>query len=145
MRRLAALVGDPAANAEILARKLRLAKRETSQIRRYGREADLTPALGTGRVKGALYRLGAPVFEDCVLFNWAASGSDAQDRDWRALLEMARGWTAPRFPLTGADLAGAGVAPGPEMGAMLERLKAYWVDQGFRPDRAALLAKLRGE
>lgn len=143
VRRLAALVGNPAVNAGILSRKLRLARREANQISRYGREVDLTPALSVPATKGALYRLGAANFLDCVLFNWAASGDAADNPGWRALLAAAQAWTAPKFPLAGADLADAGIAPGPEMGAALKRLKDYWVAQDFRPDRAALLARLR--
>ncbi|WP_404402698.1 CCA tRNA nucleotidyltransferase [Pelagibacterium halotolerans] len=46
----------------------------------------------------------------------------------------------PPFPLDGRDLKALGYAPGEALGAELARLKGMWIERGFVPDRAALLA-----
>ncbi|MHA1545467.1 MAG: CCA tRNA nucleotidyltransferase [Alphaproteobacteria bacterium] len=142
VRRLAALAGNGTMSPAELALSLRLSKKEAGQLKRYSAQANLTPALSAGDINAALYRLGAPAFADCVLFNWSARQASAQQSDWQALLDLARDWAAPHFPLTGADLIDAGLAPGPQMGAMLEQLRTYWAQENFRPDRAALLARI---
>jgi len=79
-------------------------------------------------------RFGAPVAEDAMLLNWA--NGNPPGADWQA--DIALG-SAARFPLSGRDLAGR-CAPGPAMGAELERLRNLWVKSRFTLDRAALLA-----
>ena len=62
---------------------------------------------------------------------------------WAPLLELADGWVRPVLPVTGADAAAAGIAPGPAMGAALRGVEAWWIEEDFAPDREAALAKLR--
>jgi len=69
---------------------------------------------------------------------WAMRPSAA----WPGRLAIAEHWTPPPFPLTGDDVAAAGVAPGPAMGRLLRTLQDEWLAQDFPPDRAALLARL---
>ena len=57
-------------------------------------------------------------------------------------LDVAERFAPPAFPVTGEDLKQAGMAPGPEIGQTLERLKHAWADDGFQMDREALLARL---
>ncbi|KQP42672.1 poly(A) polymerase [Methylobacterium sp. Leaf104] len=45
--------------------------------------------------------------------------------------------TAPKFPLTGADLVARGIRPGPEIGRRLARARALWLDIGCPEDAAA--------
>ena len=40
-----------------------------------------------------------------------------------------------------ADLIAAGAQPGPQLGELLSRLEADWIDSGFSLDRPALLAR----
>jgi hypothetical protein len=52
----------------------------------------------------------------------------------------------PKFPLRGRDLAAAGVAAGPAMGALLRELRAWWMDGGCAGDvRAELARRVRGQ
>ena len=100
--------------------------------------ADLTPR----EARRLIYRLGADVFQDRLLLAWAAS--DARDAaPWSALLSLARTWPRPTFPLTGADALAAGVAKGPQVGALLREVEVWWIDQDFNADRGALEARLR--
>lgn len=55
------------------------------------------------------------------------------------LASFARDYVVPTFPVTGKDLIAAGMAPGPEMGRRLERMKDAWMYSGFTKDRDALM------
>lgn len=46
------------------------------------------------------------------------------------------------FPLTGADLVGRGLAPGPELGRELKRLERLWIESEFALGREELLARV---
>jgi poly(A) polymerase/tRNA nucleotidyltransferase (CCA-adding enzyme) len=58
------------------------------------------------------------------------------------LLSRLAALAAPVFPLQGRDLAQAGMASGPQMGALLRDLRAWWLAGGCRADAAALRAEL---
>jgi poly(A) polymerase len=91
----------------------------------------------------ALYRVGRGAFRDRVILAWAEEPE--REEEARLLLEIAEGWSRPRFPLNGDDLAEAGVPRGPALGRTLRALEQTWVDSGFEADRAALLARLRDQ
>jgi poly(A) polymerase len=88
----------------------------------------------------ALYRIGAPAFRDRVVRGWA--DQPERGREARALLNLAEGWSRPRFPMNGDDLAEAGVPRGPALGRALRALEQAWIDSDFEEDRPALLARL---
>jgi poly(A) polymerase len=48
------------------------------------------------------------------------------------LVDMARYWQAPKFPVTGEDLRAAGVPPGPQMGQKLKSLEEKWIASDFQ-------------
>jgi poly(A) polymerase len=89
--------------------------------------------------RAALYRLGAEPFADKVAKRWAEAPARAQDA--RRLLALARAWSRPRLPLTGADVMAMGVAKGPAVGRLIGAVEAWWIEQDFAPDRAAVLAE----
>ena len=47
------------------------------------------------------------------------------------------------LPVDGDDVMALGVPSGPQVGAILAALEAWWVDHDFRPDRAACLAQAK--
>ncbi|MBS0280131.1 MAG: CCA tRNA nucleotidyltransferase, partial [Proteobacteria bacterium] len=47
------------------------------------------------------------------------------------------------FPLTGREAMAAGVPEGPEVGRVLAAVEAWWMDEDFLPDEAALMEKLK--
>lgn len=100
------------------------------------------PALDVPDRKVLLYRLGGDVFNRAVLLSWARSGASGQDSEWCDLHTLPARWTAPVFPLAGRDVIGHGIAPGPEVGRILEEIEQYWVDGGFTEDRTGLLARI---
>ena len=95
--------------------------------------------IGAFRINEAAYRhpavLAGAVEVAAVLSGWSEAGREA-------VLEQLSATNVPRFPLTGGDLIVAGQKPGPELGHMLRRLEAEWIDSGFTLDREALLHSL---
>ncbi len=57
----------------------------------------------------------------------------------RKSANMILDWEMPIFPITGRDLIGMGMKPGPEMGKALADMKAKWQDSGFELTRDDLL------
>lgn len=139
--RLAALLpGDPALAGEVAARlRLSVVQRERLCAAVTVDPAiapDMAPALARRRI----YDEGEGAFRDRVKLVWATAGGAAGS--WLDLLKLAETWRRPKFPLTGEDAASAGFEPGPSMGRALRRVEAWWADQDFQPDRAALMDRL---
>lgn len=59
--------------------------------------------------------------------------------DDRASYWYLQDWELPVFPVGGRDLIERGVVPGPQMGAMLERMKTLWAKSDYRMSREELL------
>jgi poly(A) polymerase len=87
--------------------------------------------------------IGAAAWRDLVQLAWARSRASSDDPAWRRLLKLPDRWQAPSLPVSGKDLIAAGLAPGPAMGEALRRLEDWWVASDFKPDRDALMARLR--
>jgi len=64
------------------------------------------------------------------------------DRVDRGIFKKIRDWQLPVFPVTGKDLMDRGFYEGEELGQVLSKLEAQWIDQCFRPDRDELLNSL---
>ncbi len=84
-----------------------------------------------------VYRSGFSAGLQSALVDAARMGMTRLDA-----VEQIKSWTPPVFPLTGRDVRAAGVADGPRTGTLLADIENWWVDSGFKPDRAACLAKL---
>lgn len=50
----------------------------------------------------------------------------------------------PVFPVAGKDLLALGMSPGPEVGAILRRLKEIWKESDYKTDRDELIRSLEG-
>lgn len=93
-----------------------------------------------GQVGEAAYRHGELAVEGLAVA--AAQNNWGRDR----LAETARelgAITVGDFPVSGHDLAGLGMVPGPAMGQELKRLERAWLDSGFTLGKAELLALVR--
>jgi poly(A) polymerase len=152
--RLAALVPSPLEGAQAgahditsaarsLANQLRLSNADKQQL-----IASLVPDMGHTPVpnrhlsRRALWADGTDTFRARVLLRWARTSSDTSSPAWSELYALPDHWTPPTFPLTGADLIASGLEPGPALGQWLETLQRWWLDNDFKPDRAATLAEL---
>lgn len=134
--RLALLLGEQ--TPEAIQRRWRLAN------------ADIDAALATRaasellrefKVNAAVYRfsayLGAAIDVAAVVAGWGEAGK-------LAVTEQVYGIDPPKFPIGGRDLMAMGMLPGPDLGALLERLEQRWVESGFTLDRPALLELAKG-
>ncbi len=138
------------AGAKAVAARLRLSNADADRLTALaGRAEGLGPAADAKAVRRRLYRLGADGFRDLALIEWA--GAKAADADlaeaasdgYRAQLATADTWITPSLPVGGEDVLALGVGAGPALGALLERIEAWWLDEDFGPDREACLDKLR--
>jgi poly(A) polymerase len=139
--RLAALLPADAAVAGAAAQRLRLSNAQRERLEAaVPPDPGIGPAMPAAKARARLYVLGARAFEDRLMLAWAEQGGEGEA--WRGLLELARAWVRPKFPLTGHDAAAAGLKPGPEVGEALRRVEAFWVEHDFQPSREALLRQL---
>jgi poly(A) polymerase len=83
--------------------------------------------------RAAIYRQGRPGFKDAVVRRWAEAVGGA-DAGARRLLALADGWTVPRLPVGGRELARLGLEPGPETGRVLKAFEDGWVADDFPTD-----------
>ncbi len=87
-----------------------------------------------------LYAIGAGVFRDRVLLQWAQD--PVQSPGWAALYAQAGAWQKPVMPVTGEDLLARGIREGPEIGSTLRRLETAWIESDFALTREELLGRL---
>ncbi len=95
-------------------------------------------------VRRLVHGFGADAAEGALLLAAADAGRDTDAERLAALQAVARGWQPPSFPVSGADLAALGIAPGRGMGERLAALKSAWIASDFTLDRAALIARIPG-
>jgi poly(A) polymerase len=140
MLRLGALALFIEDDAERLRERLRLSNDETARLRAMAGRPVVTSSLTDAESKALLYRLGPGTFRDRALLSWGDSDAAADDKSWRDVLALPGRWRAPRFPVTGTDLAAFGLEPGPDMGRRLRALEEQWIAAGF-PDGKEWLAQ----
>ncbi|MGH6932785.1 MAG: CCA tRNA nucleotidyltransferase [Dongiaceae bacterium] len=147
IRRLAALLDGKAENAEAVARRLRFSNVERERLTGLADGAAVTPDLSQPARHRLVYRLGGGRFRDRALVGWAAAVNGGKPERhagdaWLDLLGSA-GWEAPPFPLKGRDAVRLGVAPGPDVGRLVEQVEEWWIAGDFQADRAACIEKLK--
>ncbi len=149
--RLAAIVPPDAARLEALAARLKLSNAEAAYFKAWAKAAPVNDEISTAGFERLLYRNGTEgivvrlKLALAVARGKAEGGSfDEMSRSARLskLLDHARLWKKPQFPLNGADVMAAGIPSGPKVGEILSTLENQWVEENFVSDRAALLARL---
>jgi poly(A) polymerase len=141
IRRMAALLPREAVPALAVATRLRLSNADRDRlVAMAAPPLAVTPPLDERACRRALHRLGAPLFRDLVLLDWADTAGDATRH--RALLAGAESWTPVALPVKGQDLLDLGVPPGPEVGRLLAEIEQWWEEGDYRATRAACLARL---
>jgi poly(A) polymerase len=142
--RLAALLPDDQVGATQFAERLRLSNAERDRI-----VAALAPTpafkswMSPREIRRALYQLGPRAFRDRAKLAWARSGRTATTPQWRGMIALGEGWTAPAFPLTGEDVIAAGVPKGPMVGQVLREVEDWWIDHDFIDDKLSTIEKLK--
>lgn len=140
LRRLAALIDVDAEGAVRIAERLRLPNAMRDRLAGLAAPWPLAPAAARRGQRRALYRLGAGRYRDLALL-LAAEGRTDEAR-LRELLALADAWQRPVFPIAGRDVTALGIPPGPRVGSLLAKLRQWWEESDFTPDRAACLARL---
>ncbi len=142
--RLAALLGDEVPRVGALAGRWRLSNDVRARLEDLagGREK-IVCYLSIREMRKLLYRLGKARFVDRVRLRWAEDGKASNQVSWRALLEMARSWERPQFPLSGRDVMAAGIAQGPQIGKVLAEVEDWWIDADFIDDPFSLAERLK--
>lgn len=143
VRRLAALLLSKGVKAGEIAPLLRLSHLDMSRIERMWRMR--LPSLAGVTESAALrvlHEIGSETFVDALYMNAALQGEEVQKHLGR-LLQLTEGWEPAVFPLTGEDLIGLGLTPGPQVGILLKEAKRWWAKNDFKPDYEDCLERLK--
>lgn len=135
VRRLAAMSVWVVEDAERLSQRLRLSGAETKAL---AVMADgwwrLARAQNEKDARARLYATGADAYRNRTLLAWARAGATADDPSWSHLARLPERWTAPAFPLKGADLIARGMTKGPALGKALRNAEDVWIAADFSDD-----------
>jgi len=143
VRRLAILLDMDDGGAVAFADRLRLSNDETRRLRALVTPpARPSPDRTDAENRRVLYRLGVGLFADLTLIGWVAA-APADDAPWNDLRTLPSRLPIPAFPVKGADVLALGIPPGKVVGEILSDVERWWVDNDFRPDREACLARLK--
>ena len=136
LRRLAAIL-SPQADATTIGKRLKLSTQEALRLAvMLAADPAIDVAGGPKAWRAGIYRLGNGLYADRLLLAVNAPGN------WREALALARRWTPPELPISGADALKLGLKPGPPVGALVEAVERWWIEGDFSADRAACLAEL---
>jgi poly(A) polymerase len=138
--RLAALIEVDRESAAALAARLRFSNAWRDRLCGLSPPWPLDPREDIPAQRRALYRLGVERYRDVVLL-MAADAKVSRNR-LIELLDLARTWTPPVFPLAGRDVTALGVPPGERVGGLLAAVRDWWENGDFKADHAACLAHL---
>jgi len=133
--RLAALL-PAAAEIAAVADRLRLSNDERERLA----ALRAAPAPQPGDDDDALRRQLADAEPEILIGRTWLAGDMAPG--WAALRRRLEAMPRPVFPLAGSDVLAEGVMPGPRVGHLLRRVRAWWLDRGCRPNAAACRAEL---
>jgi poly(A) polymerase len=142
--RLASLLPDDQVGATQFAERMRLSNAERDRI-----TAALSPTpelkswMSPREIRRAVYRQGPQTFRDRAKLAWARADRTAVTPQWRGLIALGEGWTAPKFPLTGEDVIKSGVPRGPMVGQVLREVEEWWIDHDFIDDPMSAVEKLK--
>jgi poly(A) polymerase len=145
--RLAALAVGARHDADRLRERLRLSKAEHAQLAGY---ADLLAdlhgraVLDAALLRAAAARHGLSPLTDTLAIVAGEPRPAVSDAARAALRTLGGEGGSPTFPLAGADLVAAGVAPGPAIGRGLAAARTFWLELGCPVGdaaRAELLAR----
>jgi poly(A) polymerase len=140
--RLAAVSLTSPEDAATLRQRMRLSNGEYGRLQHLAQSALPTPALRGNERRIVLYQMGPQAFRDAVRLAWAMDKGGFAAGAWAELYRLPEHWQAPRFPVSGTDLAIHGVGAGPEMGRLLKSLEDWWTAAGFPADKNVVLAQL---
>jgi poly(A) polymerase len=136
LRRLAAILSSDA-DATKIGKRLKLSTQDSLRLSvMLARAPTIDIAGGPKAWRAGIYRLGSGLYADRLLLALDAPG------DWRGALALARRFTPPDLPVSGADVLALGIPAGRKVGELIEAVERWWIEGDFMADRAACLAEL---
>jgi poly(A) polymerase len=149
--RLEAIVPPDAPRMTSLAARLKLSSKEAGRLSGWASESALSPEMNDLALRKRLYFGDVQGIADRLALGlasarWKAISDNGALEDaagFSRLLNIARSWEKPPFPIKGSDLIALGMAAGPQMGEAIRALESVWADSGFVLDRSALLEKAK--
>lgn len=144
--RLQAVLPPRAKVIENVSTRLRLSRAESERLKGWSATASIDPETDAQTFRQMLYRGNAQAIEDRLRLDLASAHAGGRRETCAALqqlLELLENWIAPKFPLSGQDLLGLSLKPGPQMGQLLAALEAEWLSSDFSLGRDALLERAR--
>jgi poly(A) polymerase len=139
--RLAALIEVDGKGAVALAARLRFSNVWRDRLCGLSPPRPIDPEGDVRTQRRALHRLGVERYRDVAALIAAERGMSRNRLT--ELLDLARGWTPPVFPLAGRDVIALGIPAGERVGRLLSTVHDWWEEGNFIADRAACLAQLR--
>ncbi len=139
LTRLAALLPQDRKAAIAAALRLKLSNKDIEMLEALAElPALLSRDAGPERLRSLMYDYG----QEQVRAGLLLTGKEIAEA-----LKTVDAWENPIFPLTGKDLLGVGIPPGPVMGSLLKLTEKWWREGDFRAGRAACLdqAKAMGK
>lgn len=88
------------------------------------------------QIKILIYRHGAVMAGQALLLHAARLGRDVD-------MTLIKNWTPPVFPITGDDIIAAGIPAGPAVGAALQKLEQWWLENDMAPNREECLGYVK--
>ncbi|MBB3590051.1 poly(A) polymerase [Rhizobium sp. BK529] len=148
--RLASIIPPDPTRVEALASRLKVSNAEASYFKEWVKAAPVNDEISAAAFERLLYRNGTDgiivrLKLALSIARGKAEGSfEEMSRSARLskLLDHARAWKKPQFPLNGGDVVATGIQAGPKVGEILSTLENQWVEENFFADRATLLARL---
>ncbi|MEQ8482346.1 MAG: CCA tRNA nucleotidyltransferase [Hoeflea sp.] len=147
MLRLMAIIPPDPERVRALCERLRMSRAEAERLRQWAGAPVLKPTAATTVLDRLMYRHGVMPMCDRIRLALVSARGRAE-ADPSALTESAghsrhlahaQGWSRPEFPVTGADLIGLGMEPGPAVGERLQALEERWIESNFTLSKTALL------
>jgi poly(A) polymerase len=139
--RLSALAVAVEEDAERVSDRLRLANAEREALIVVDNRAATVVTLGEAEARRALYRAeGENGWRRLVLA--AAATMETSEETLSRLRDLPKRWTAPHFPLRGADALALGLQAGPRVGEILRDLELWWIENDFAADESELRIRL---
>jgi len=152
VRRLAALL-DPDLEPDqvsALAERLKFSNKERKHLLGMtAAEPVLNADMSEAELRQACFKFGSSLVIDRALLAWAgnvaleAHLAPQRTATWLRLVETARDWPGPEFPLRGRDVMALGINHGERVGELLDQVQRWWLEEDFSPDFDACMDKLK--
>ncbi len=135
--RLIVLIHSKKEAVQHIIERWKMSNQQKQRLRALADAPVLEATLAVKDQKTYLRRLGRALFEGAV--GKSAVQLRVDMAEYTPMLDLAKNWPIPEFPLRGADLKRLGFKPGPALGALLKQLEEQWEASEYQLSKEALL------